>query len=200
MDVEPTFTLLTELASQFSTWLTSSSMAFMSMIANPLVMLWWGVQLLILDGEQWPMGMESRSLVRVIYGSITIPSHTVLMAWLMLWWVQLLSQFPTITLLTIMRYVFCVGLVALIFFDLASSILETLTFLFSCNVKQVMLLGHSDSYVRDKTMQVTIAFNHFGTGLIQRMPRYCTAIHGCSQIMLWVHLTFRTIFAKPSES
>lgn len=36
---------------------------------------------------------------------------------------------------------------------------------------EVMLLGHSDSYVRDKQMQVTIAFNHFGEGLIQRMPR-----------------------------
>ncbi|KAK3143147.1 hypothetical protein QOZ80_4BG0359020 [Eleusine coracana subsp. coracana] len=36
---------------------------------------------------------------------------------------------------------------------------------------EVMLLGHSDSYVKDKTMQVTIAFNHFGEGLIQRMPR-----------------------------
>lgn len=34
-----------------------------------------------------------------------------------------------------------------------------------------MLLGHSDSYVRDKVMQVTIAYNHFGEGLIQRMPR-----------------------------
>ncbi|KAL6548508.1 hypothetical protein OROGR_008929 [Orobanche gracilis] len=36
---------------------------------------------------------------------------------------------------------------------------------------EVMLLGHSDSYVRDKKMQVTIAFNHFGEGLTQRMPR-----------------------------
>ncbi|GMH08253.1 hypothetical protein Nepgr_010093 [Nepenthes gracilis] len=36
---------------------------------------------------------------------------------------------------------------------------------------EVMLLGHSDSYVLDKQMQVTIAFNHFGTNLIQRMPR-----------------------------
>ncbi|CAH2038919.1 unnamed protein product [Thlaspi arvense] len=35
----------------------------------------------------------------------------------------------------------------------------------------VMLLGHSDSYMRDKAMQVTIAYNHFGVGLIQRMPR-----------------------------
>ncbi|KAJ6401587.1 hypothetical protein OIU84_016896 [Salix udensis] len=34
-----------------------------------------------------------------------------------------------------------------------------------------MLLGHSDSYTRDKQMQVTIAYNHFGEGLIQRMPR-----------------------------
>lgn len=38
--------------------------------------------------------------------------------------------------------------------------------------KKVMLLGHSDSYTRDKQMQVTIAYNHFGEGLIQRMPRY----------------------------
>ncbi|XP_020976758.1 probable pectate lyase 8 isoform X2 [Arachis ipaensis] len=36
---------------------------------------------------------------------------------------------------------------------------------------EVMLLGHSDSYVRDKQMQVTIAYNHFGEGLVQRMPR-----------------------------
>ena len=34
-----------------------------------------------------------------------------------------------------------------------------------------MLLGHSDSYTKDKQMQVTIAYNHFGKGLIQRMPR-----------------------------
>ncbi|KAL3640078.1 hypothetical protein CASFOL_011933 [Castilleja foliolosa] len=36
---------------------------------------------------------------------------------------------------------------------------------------KVMLLGHSDDYVQDKNMQVTIAFNHFGEGLVQRMPR-----------------------------
>ncbi|XP_073136697.1 probable pectate lyase 5 [Henckelia pumila] len=36
---------------------------------------------------------------------------------------------------------------------------------------KVMLLGHSDSYTQDKAMQVTIAFNHFGEGLVQRMPR-----------------------------
>ncbi|KAF4386975.1 hypothetical protein G4B88_024547, partial [Cannabis sativa] len=37
---------------------------------------------------------------------------------------------------------------------------------------EVILLGHSDSYTRDKQMQVTIAYNHFGEGLIQRMPRH----------------------------
>ncbi|GLJ32818.1 hypothetical protein SUGI_0660920 [Cryptomeria japonica] len=36
---------------------------------------------------------------------------------------------------------------------------------------EVMLLGHSDSYTADTNMQVTIAFNHFGKGLVQRMPR-----------------------------
>lgn len=36
---------------------------------------------------------------------------------------------------------------------------------------EVMLMGHSDDYVADKNMQVTIAFNYFGEGLVQRMPR-----------------------------
>lgn len=35
----------------------------------------------------------------------------------------------------------------------------------------VMLLGASDFHVEDKMMQVTVAFNHFGQGLVQRMPR-----------------------------
>ncbi|KAL3373207.1 hypothetical protein AABB24_005283 [Solanum stoloniferum] len=35
----------------------------------------------------------------------------------------------------------------------------------------VMLLGHDDKYLPDSGMQVTIAFNHFGEGLVQRMPR-----------------------------
>uniref|UniRef100_A0A7N0UZ31 Pectate lyase n=1 Tax=Kalanchoe fedtschenkoi TaxID=63787 RepID=A0A7N0UZ31_KALFE len=35
----------------------------------------------------------------------------------------------------------------------------------------VMLFGASDSYQGDKIMQVTVAFNHFGQGLVQRMPR-----------------------------
>ncbi|XP_057860144.1 probable pectate lyase 18 [Cryptomeria japonica] len=36
---------------------------------------------------------------------------------------------------------------------------------------KVMLLGHSDAYTQDVKMQVTVAFNHFGEGLVQRMPR-----------------------------
>jgi len=36
---------------------------------------------------------------------------------------------------------------------------------------KVMLLGHNDDYTQDVNMQVTVAFNHFGEGLVQRMPR-----------------------------
>ncbi|KAI4329609.1 hypothetical protein MLD38_027977 [Melastoma candidum] len=36
---------------------------------------------------------------------------------------------------------------------------------------EVMLFGASDSYSPDMMMQITVAFNHFGQGLIQRMPR-----------------------------
>ncbi|KAI4298724.1 hypothetical protein L6164_032248 [Bauhinia variegata] len=36
---------------------------------------------------------------------------------------------------------------------------------------KVMLLGHDDRYAADKIMRVTIAFNRFGRGLIERMPR-----------------------------
>ncbi|XP_051130932.1 probable pectate lyase 5 [Andrographis paniculata] len=36
---------------------------------------------------------------------------------------------------------------------------------------EVMLLGHDDKYLPDSGMQVTIAFNRFGEGLVQRMPR-----------------------------
>ncbi|KAL6497726.1 hypothetical protein OROHE_027051 [Orobanche hederae] len=36
---------------------------------------------------------------------------------------------------------------------------------------EVMLLGHNDNYLPDSGMQVTLAFNHFGEGLVQRMPR-----------------------------
>ncbi|KAI4298725.1 hypothetical protein L6164_032249 [Bauhinia variegata] len=36
---------------------------------------------------------------------------------------------------------------------------------------KVMLLGHSDDYAADRIMKVTVAFNRFGSGLIERMPR-----------------------------
>ncbi|KAG8385768.1 hypothetical protein BUALT_Bualt03G0079600 [Buddleja alternifolia] len=36
---------------------------------------------------------------------------------------------------------------------------------------KVMLFGHDDDNVEDKRMKVTVAFNHFGPGLVQRMPR-----------------------------
>ncbi|KAF8410868.1 hypothetical protein HHK36_003405 [Tetracentron sinense] len=36
---------------------------------------------------------------------------------------------------------------------------------------EVMLMGHSDEFIADRNMQVTIAFNYFGEGLVQRMPR-----------------------------
>ncbi|GMY26063.1 putative pectate lyase p59 [Fagus crenata] len=36
---------------------------------------------------------------------------------------------------------------------------------------EVMLFGASDSYSGDQLMQITVAFNHFGRGLVQRMPR-----------------------------
>lgn len=39
------------------------------------------------------------------------------------------------------------------------------------NHDKVMLFGHSDKYEGDKNMQVTVAFNHFGLGLVERMPR-----------------------------
>ncbi|XP_027336746.1 probable pectate lyase P59 [Abrus precatorius] len=35
----------------------------------------------------------------------------------------------------------------------------------------VMLFGANDGFSGDKVMQVTLAFNHFGKGLVQRMPR-----------------------------
>ena len=39
------------------------------------------------------------------------------------------------------------------------------------NHNKAMLLGHSDDFPDDKDMKVTVAFNRFGPGLVQRMPR-----------------------------
>lgn len=36
---------------------------------------------------------------------------------------------------------------------------------------QVMLLGANKDHTMDKNMQVTVAYNTFGPGLVQRMPR-----------------------------
>ncbi|GKV22434.1 hypothetical protein SLEP1_g32308 [Rubroshorea leprosula] len=36
---------------------------------------------------------------------------------------------------------------------------------------EVMLFGASDTYSDDTKMQITVAFTHFGKGLVQRMPR-----------------------------
>lgn len=39
------------------------------------------------------------------------------------------------------------------------------------NHDKAMLLGHNDAYTADRIMKVTVAFNRFGPGLQQRMPR-----------------------------
>ncbi|XP_018824636.2 pectate lyase-like [Juglans regia] len=39
------------------------------------------------------------------------------------------------------------------------------------NHNEVMLFGASNSFSGDEIMQITVAFNHFGRGLVQRMPR-----------------------------
>ncbi|XP_073018958.1 probable pectate lyase P59 [Primulina eburnea] len=36
---------------------------------------------------------------------------------------------------------------------------------------EAMLFGASDSYSQDQKMQITVAFNHFGKRMVQRMPR-----------------------------
>ncbi|KAG6603791.1 putative pectate lyase 2, partial [Cucurbita argyrosperma subsp. sororia] len=36
---------------------------------------------------------------------------------------------------------------------------------------KVILLGHNDEFTADRIMRVTVAFNRFGDGLVQRMPR-----------------------------
>uniref|UniRef100_A0A0A0KL61 Pectate lyase n=1 Tax=Cucumis sativus TaxID=3659 RepID=A0A0A0KL61_CUCSA len=38
-------------------------------------------------------------------------------------------------------------------------------------MSKVILLGHNDEFRDDRIMRVTVAFNRFGAGLVQRMPR-----------------------------
>ncbi|WOL07888.1 hypothetical protein Cni_G16638 [Canna indica] len=38
----------------------------------------------------------------------------------------------------------------------------------------VILLGASDSFAKDAKMQDSVAYNHFGSGLVQSMPRYAS--------------------------
>ncbi|KAK0601194.1 hypothetical protein LWI29_022077 [Acer saccharum] len=59
------------------------------------------------------------------------------------------------------------GLIDVVFGSTAITISNNYMF----HHNEVMLLGHSDDYLPDKNMQITIAFNFFGDGLVQRMPR-----------------------------
>ncbi|KAL2330024.1 hypothetical protein Fmac_017605 [Flemingia macrophylla] len=54
---------------------------------------------------------------------------------------------------------------------IASSTAVTISNCHMTKHNDVMLFGASDTYTDDKIMQITVAFNHFGQGLIQRMPR-----------------------------
>lgn len=37
-----------------------------------------------------------------------------------------------------------------------------------------MLLGYNDDdVIEEKILRVTLAYNHFGKNLVQRMPRFC---------------------------
>ncbi|KAK4849911.1 hypothetical protein QYF36_002016 [Acer negundo] len=59
------------------------------------------------------------------------------------------------------------GLIDVVFGSTAITISNNYMF----HHNEVMLLGHNDDYLPDKNMQITIAFNFFGDGLVQRMPR-----------------------------
>ncbi|XP_023750912.2 putative pectate lyase 2 [Lactuca sativa] len=52
-----------------------------------------------------------------------------------------------------------------------ASTLITISNNFFSQHDKVMLLGHNDNNMEDKIMKVTIVYNHFGEGLVQRMPR-----------------------------
>ncbi|GLJ17495.1 hypothetical protein SUGI_0304340 [Cryptomeria japonica] len=57
---------------------------------------------------------------------------------------------------------------------------------------KVMLLGHTDAYTKDVKMQVTVAFNHFGEGLVQHMPRCRHGyFHATDSLLLTIYSTRR---------
>lgn len=56
-------------------------------------------------------------------------------------------------------------------YEFLSRVKQIIIIIIIIEYMQVLLFGASDSYSDDKIMQVTVAFNHFGKGLIQRMPR-----------------------------
>lgn len=61
----------------------------------------------------------------------------------------------------------------IIYYLINSTLAEILCFVYmhAYDVMQVMLFGASDGYSGDQLSQITLAFNHFGQGLVQRMPR-----------------------------
>ncbi|GAU23849.1 hypothetical protein TSUD_380110 [Trifolium subterraneum] len=52
-----------------------------------------------------------------------------------------------------------------------ASTLVTISNTYFTQHDKVMLLGHNDDYSADRVMKVTVAFNYFASGLIERMPR-----------------------------
>jgi pectate lyase len=55
-----------------------------------------------------------------------------------------------------------------------------------------MLFGAHPEDTFDTVMQVTVAYNHFGTGLTQRMPRYFPLFLRISLTLIIVWLLFET--------
>lgn len=53
-----------------------------------------------------------------------------------------------------------------------------------------MLLGHNDKYIADRAMRVTVAFNRFGVGLIERMPRW-KEVNSIILIMRVIYVQFK---------
>lgn len=48
--------------------------------------------------------------------------------------------------------------------------------MFVHGVVQVLLFGARDNNIQDDSMRITVAYNHFGKRLVQRMPRVRSGI------------------------